>query len=95
MNNNTLKSIFSYFIGNMSSKLLSVLLIPIYAYFVSVEDLGDYDYFIALLNIIVPIAYLNVWDAELKYLIGYEKLKERKYFISNAFFIMLCGHPAS
>lgn len=91
MNNNTLKSIFSYFIGNMSSKLLSVLLIPIYAYFVSVEDLGDYDYFIALLNIIVPIAYLNVWDAELKYLIGYEKLKERKYFISNAFFIMLCG----
>ena len=64
-----LKKIGLYFIGNLASKILSAILIPIYAFYVSSSDLGIFDYSQTLMQIIVPIVYFSIWEAILKYVI--------------------------
>lgn len=89
MENRFIKKTFIYLIGNFSSKLLSALLIPIYAYFVSTEDLGNYDYIIALMNIIIPIVFFNMWDSILKYAIADNKKEYLKKIFTTAFLLIL------
>ena len=62
-----LKKASTYFVGTLSTKILSVLLVPIYAYYVSAEALGEYDYVLTIANVIMPIAFLSVWEAILRY----------------------------
>lgn len=89
MENRFIKKTFIYLIGNFSSKLLSALLIPIYAYFVSTEDLGNYDYIIALMNIIIPIVFFNMWDSILKYAITDDKRKNLEKIFTSVFLLTL------
>ena len=84
MNSRFLKKSIIYFIGNFSSKIMSVLLIPIYASFVSTEDLGNYDYIIALMNIIIPIVFFNMWDSILKFGINRNKKEELEKIYTSA-----------
>lgn len=62
-----------YFIGNISAKLIAVILIPLYAFFVSSEDLGTYDYAQTIMNILVPVFYFSIWEAILKFLLTYKE----------------------
>ena len=68
-----LKKTGLYFIGNLSTKLLSAILVPLYAFYVNAEDLGAFDYSQTLLNIVVPIAFLCVWEAVLKFVLAEEE----------------------
>lgn len=80
-----------YLVGTLSTKMLNVLLVPIYAYFVSSEDLGDYDYVIAIANIITPIVYAVIWEAILRYCIRTNEKKDLEAYLSTAvlFFAMM------
>lgn len=90
MDNKFLKKTIIYFVGNFSSKILTALLIPIYAYFVSTEDLGNYDYIVALMNIIIPVVFFNMWDSILKYaIVGNREEELKKIFTSAFIFIMI------
>lgn len=69
-----MKSLFKklgiYFIGNFSSKILQILLVPIYAFYVSSEELGYYDYVLTLSLVIVPVLFISIWEAAIKFLLG-------------------------
>lgn len=80
---NIIKKMSIYFIGNLSTKLLSVLLVPIYAYFVAATDLGEYDYIIAVSNVIFPVVYLVIWEAILRYCVKDNKKLEKDKIIST------------
>ena len=81
MKNSIIKKTGIYFIGNFSSKILMAIIIPIYAFYVTSEDLGNFDYAQTLMSIFVPIAFLSVWDAVLKYSI--DKKYNEKEIINN------------
>lgn len=70
INSGILKKMSIYFIGTLSTKFLSIILVPIYAYFVSAYDLGEYDYIVALSSIIFPIMYFVIWEAILRFCIS-------------------------
>ena len=53
-----LKKTGLYFIGNLASKMMVALLIPIYAFFVKSEELGYFDYTQTIMNILIPIIFL-------------------------------------
>lgn len=72
-----LKKTILYFIGNLSSKLLVAMLIPIYAFFVKSEDLGYFDYTQTIMNIVVPIIFLAIWEAILKFLLNQGERKDK------------------
>lgn len=76
-----LKKVGLYFVGTFSTRLLSVLLVPIYAYFVSSVDLGEYDYIYAIVNILYPIAFLCIWESILKY--GMQGQEDFESMVSN------------
>ena len=97
-NKRLLKKTGFYFIGNLSSKILSVILVPLYAFYISSSDLGQYDYSQTLLNILVPIFFMNIWEAVLKFILAEKNMdKENKImstsiaFVSVVVIILLIG----
>ncbi|MDA2271781.1 polysaccharide biosynthesis C-terminal domain-containing protein [Bacillus cereus] len=64
------KKVGIYFIGMLSSKILSVLLIPIYAFYVSADVLGYYDYTITIMSILIPCVYIAIWEALLRFILS-------------------------
>lgn len=90
-NNSIIKKMIIYFIGTLSSRMLSVLLVPIYAFFVKVEELGKYDYIIAIVNIIMPIVYVVIWESILKYFMKDRESNILEKYISTVvvFFSMI------
>lgn len=78
------KSTAIYFIGSFGSKILSFLLIPIYANYLTEEAYGSYD----LINTIIQIAYpaitLMLDNALYVYLIGTDDSQRKKDIIAFA-----------
>lgn len=80
-----------YLIGNMSSKILMVMLIPIYAYFITTETLGRYDYALTLVNIVMPIALVAIWEAILKFLLSSSEEEHGKIIASTVVFTFVAS----
>ena len=78
-----------YFIGNLSSKIFNFLLVPIYAYTISSTDLGNYDYIITLASIIIPIVYMVLWEAILKFSLSQKATIRRITTTTSIFTIIL------
>lgn len=76
------KKILIYFVGNFSSKILISLLIPIYAIFVSAEDLGVYDYLQTIMNVYIILAFIAVWEAVLRFVL-IEEYQNKKVNTDN------------
>ena len=67
-----------YFLGNLSTRILSTLLVPLYAFKIAAGDLGDYDYAQTLQSIIVPILYITIWNAALRFMLMRKTEAERE-----------------
>ncbi|MHC5269466.1 lipopolysaccharide biosynthesis protein [Enterococcus sp. LJL98] len=84
MNKRLMKTTGIYFIGNLSSKIMSALLIPIYAFYVTTEDFGYYDFTQTIMNILNPIILLAIWEAILKFVLLEEKKGKKERIISTS-----------
>ncbi|EOV9526574.1 lipopolysaccharide biosynthesis protein [Bacillus cytotoxicus] len=81
------KKVAIYFIGMLSSKILSVLLVPIYAFYVSADILGYYDYTITIMSILIPCIYIAVWEAILRFVLSEKnEVKKREAIATSAIF---------
>ena len=67
MVNSLIRKTGIYFIGNIASKVLSAVIIPIYAIYVTPEALGSYDYLLTLTTILCPMAVCALWESILKF----------------------------
>ncbi len=79
-NKNVIKKSILYFIGNFSSKILTSILVPIYAFYVNAATLGNYDYFQTIINIAVPILFVSIWEAILRFLLTEKDLKKAESY---------------
>lgn len=81
-----------YFIGNFSSKILTALLVPIYAFYISSKDLGTYDYSQTIMNIVIPIVFVSIWEAIIRFILGEKDKKDQnKKLATSAFFtVSMC-----
>lgn len=87
MNKRLLKKSGIYFIGNMSSKIMSAILIPIYAFYIGASDLGFYDFAHTAMGIISPIIILAIWEAILRSILSEKDIeKQRKIMSTSALF---------
>ncbi|WP_213278371.1 lipopolysaccharide biosynthesis protein [Chryseobacterium indologenes] len=84
MNSNTLlKSTLIYTVGNFGSKILSFLLIPIYSYYLSRKELGEYDLVLTSVNLLVPFVSLQMNEAIYRWFL--DKENEKENYIDNIF----------
>ena len=68
-----LKKTLLYLIGNFSGKLLVVLLIPVYAMYVKKGELGSFDYMQTVMNVVITMCYVAIWEAILRFLLAEPK----------------------
>lgn len=72
-----------YFVGNMASKFLTALIVPIYALYVDAESLGNYDLLLTISSILSPLAFCAMWEGILKFTLVASN-DQKKSYISTA-----------
>lgn len=58
-----------YAIGNLGTKILTFLIVPLYTYYISTSDMGDYDLLITSVSLLAPIVSLKISDATYNWMI--------------------------
>lgn len=84
LSKNLIKKSGLYFIGNISTKFINFILLPIYAYFMSTSDFGSFDLINTIANLFAPIVFFSIWDGVLKFLLDDEQ-SELEVIISTTF----------
>lgn len=75
-NKNLLEGIYIYGIGMFGTKILVFLIVPLYTYYISTEDMGVYDLLISTVNLLTPIVTLQISDAAYRWMIRHPDTKE-------------------
>ncbi|MCS7489998.1 oligosaccharide flippase family protein [Raoultella planticola] len=73
--------------GSLSSKLIVILLVPLYTYYLSSQDYGVVDLITSTQALLMPFITLTVEQAILRYIIGSKDKNEINSIFSSAFFI--------
>ena len=77
MNRRLIKGTLIYAIGNFGTKVLSLIIVPLYTYVISTSDFGIYDYYETIISLLVPFVSINVNDAIITWMLdqSYSKYK--------------------
>lgn len=85
------KTAFVYFAGSVLSKLVIFLLFPLYTVYLSPVQYGNYDLVCSIINLVAPIAFMQVWDALFRFSFDSEETEDKYALISNSVGICLFG----
>ena len=66
-NNSLVKKTLIYLAGNFSSKIFGVIIIPIYATYLTASQLGKFDYQQTIAGLLNPIIVLALWEGVLRF----------------------------
>lgn len=80
-----------YAIGNFASKLLNVVLLPIYTVYLTPEDFGQIDLYVTGASFILPLLTLQAIDAAYRYMLDEEVEYSYSQIISSTGFLYLSG----
>lgn len=68
------KGMLIYAIGNFGTKILSFLIVPLYTFYISTEDMGVYDLLLSTVQLLCPLVTMQIADAAYSWIIrGKEK----------------------
>lgn len=84
-----IKDIFIYAIGNLGSKLITFLLVPLYTYFIAPDDFGYYDIALNISFLGIGALSFQLRDGVFRFLLDNEDEKIRKYIVSFTFRFLL------
>lgn len=73
-----------YAVGNFGSKILAYVMVLVYSYYITPEDLGVYDIILTTLSMIQPLVLFQINDGVYRYLVDAPK-NERGAIIGNGF----------
>ena len=71
--NALIKGTLIYAIGNLGTKILNFLIVPLYTFFIEPEALGNYDLLITTVSLLSPILTLRISEAAYRWRIKEEK----------------------
>ena len=88
------KETLIYSIGSFGSKILSFLLVPLYTFFLTKKELGEYDLLLTTISLFVPLVSLQLSDATYRWLIDNNDKNESdiKKIITNSFLGYFCSY---
>lgn len=81
-NKKFLTDIIIYGIGNLGSKLITFLLVPLYTYFVNPSDFGYYDLTMNIIFLVMPLLTFQLKDGVFRLLLDNENESIRKGIIT-------------
>lgn len=84
---NFLKSTGIYFVGNILTKVIAFLLLPLYTKHISADGMGYYDLINSYLNIIVPVICIAIWAGILRFIFDFSDEENCYKVIYNAMLV--------
>ncbi|MFD9627726.1 oligosaccharide flippase family protein [Peribacillus muralis] len=87
--NKLAKSSFIFAIGNLGSKIIFLLLVPIYTYYLSTDEYGNVDLITTTISLLLPITTLSIFDAVLRF--SMDNAYEKKLILSNGISLTIVG----
>lgn len=75
-------------IGNLGSKFLQFILVPLYSFTLSTSDFGTADFLTQLVYLLTPIVSLELYDAAFRYALD---KAENKFVLFNTVNTILLG----
>ena len=89
------KSLFDLFliysIGTISTRLINFILIFVTTFYLTKEQVGQYDLILITLNLLTPIATLQLADSALRWLLDDHSEQGLRKIVTNSALILLCG----
>ncbi|MCR5508178.1 MAG: oligosaccharide flippase family protein [Lachnospiraceae bacterium] len=76
-----------YAIGNFGTKLIAFLIVPLYTYYISPDDMGDYDILMSTIALLTPIITMRISDAAYRWMLHH--IEEDRLCISAAYRVMI------
>lgn len=87
-----IKNTIIYFIGNFSTKILAFFMLPLYTQYLEPGDYGTVDTIQSLTQLLVPILFVKISDAVIRFLIGFKDDRQnQKACITNTFMLLAVG----
>lgn len=80
---------FIYSIGNISSRLINFALVFLTTFYLTREEVGNYDLLLVTISLVTPLVTLQLTDAILRWLLEDHSEKSRKDIISSITIILL------
>ena len=68
-----IKNTFLYFLGNFASKILNIILMPIYIIFIEAKNFGEIDLILLLSAVLSLFFTLDMTDAVYRYMLIQKK----------------------
>ncbi|WP_055069586.1 lipopolysaccharide biosynthesis protein [Clostridium massiliamazoniense] len=84
-----IKNTLIYAVGNIGSKLLTFILIPIYTKYLKEADVGYFDIIVNTALLLLPMITFQISDGIYRFIIKTDDEKERKIIISNGYIIII------
>ncbi|TCI49911.1 lipopolysaccharide biosynthesis protein [Exiguobacterium sp. SH5S13] len=81
----------TYFIGNVLSKLIAFFLLPLYTFYFSPEEFGEYDLVVTIISFFAPIAFFQIWDGIFRFSFDKAEIDEKYAVITNSYVVMVLG----
>ena len=78
-------------IGNISTKLVSFFLLPLYTTLLSASEYGVFDYILSIATFCVPFVSVLMDESIFRFLIDCKKQEEKEKVISTSLMIVLTG----
>lgn len=72
-----------YAIGNLGTKIITFLFVPLYTYYISPEEMGDYDLLLTTVALLTPMITLRVSDAAYRWML--HRIKPERDCISATY----------
>ena len=88
-NNRLAKGTLVYMIGNVSSKVLQMLILPIITAMLSTGEYGTYDLIITTISLVSPIVTCQIIEGMFRFLFDSDEKEKTKTVTSVSFFLLM------
>ena len=85
------KTLLVFFTGNVMSKLIALFLLPLYTSQLLPEQMGNYDIVMSIINLVAPIAFLQIWDGMFRFAFDYKENDSKYKIVNNSIIVSFAG----
>lgn len=86
---NVFKTSIIYFIGQVLTKVIAFILLPLYTNYISTTDFGYYDLTLSVLGVVIPVIFMEIWTGVLRFAIENKDEEYKKIIINNSLIIVI------
>ena len=83
-----IKNTIIYAVGNLGSKLLTFLMLPIYTSFLTTEEFGAFDIIVTTVSLLLPVISFQITDGIYRFILTEDDEEKKKVLISNGAIVL-------